>query len=165
MALSPETQTSLGLKTDYDRLDDHTDAADTRERDLAERQLAAMKAQFVPCAAGRSAAESYRLFEQQVERGREAYRWRKYGYPVATTGSPMGEVPESFLINEHKVDSIADARAYIARLKDAERVMKETAALVREQAAMEIAPPAYNFAPVRADARKVITGAPFTAGT
>jgi uncharacterized protein (DUF885 family) len=163
IALSPEAQTSLGRKTNYDRLDDYTDAANVRERDLADRQLKEMKARFDPAKLGASGRISYRLFEEQVQRGREGFRWRKYRYPVATTGSPMGEVPV-FLINEHGIDSTADARAYIARLVDAERVMKETAALMREQAAMGIVPPAYNFAPVRTDATKVITGAPFTAG-
>ena len=144
IALSPEAQTSLGRKTNYDRLDDYTDAANVRERDLADRQLKEMKARFDPAKLGASGRISYRLFEEQVQRGREGFRWRKYRYPVATTGSPMGEVPV-FLINEHSVDSAADARAYIARLVDAERVMKETAALMREQAAMGIVPPAYNF--------------------
>ena len=163
VALSPEAQTSLGRKTNYDRLDDYTDAANVRERDLAERQLRDMKARFDPATLGASGQISYRLFEEQVQRGRESFRWRKYRYPVATTGSPMGEVPV-FLINEHGIDNAGDARAYIARLVDAERVMKETAALMHEQASMGIVPPAYNFAPVRADATKVITGAPFTPG-
>ena len=48
VSLSPETQTSLGRKTNYDRLDNHTDAAELRERDLAERQLRDMKARFDP---------------------------------------------------------------------------------------------------------------------
>ena len=163
VALSPEAQTSLGLKTNYDRLDDHTDAADQRERDLAERQLREMRAGFSPDRLGPVARLSYRLFEDQVVRARDSYRFRKWRYPVSTNGSPMGEVPV-FLINEHRVDSVADANAYVARIRDSERVMRETAALMREQAKMGIVPPKMVFAPVRADARKVLEGAPFTAG-
>lgn len=163
VALSPETQTGLGRKTDYDRLDDYTDAADIRRRDLAERQLKAMRAGFDPARLGPSARLSFRLFERQVERGRDGFRWRKYAFPASTNGSPMGDVPV-FLINEHQVDGVADAEAYVARLRDAGRVMRETAALMREQAQAGIVPPRLNFAPVRADGRKVLTGAPFTAG-
>lgn len=161
VALSPETQTSLGRRTDYDRLDDYTDAADVRRRDLAEAQLKAMRAGFDPARLGPSARLSFRLFERQVERGRDGFRWRKYAFPASTNGSPMGDIPV-FLINEHEVESVADADAYVARLRDAERVMRETAALMREQAQAGIVPPRLNFAPVRADARKVLTGAPFT---
>jgi uncharacterized protein (DUF885 family) len=163
VALSPETQTQLGRKTSYDRLDDYTDAASVRARDLAEAQLKAMRAQFDPARLGPSARLSYRLFQRQVEQGRASFRWRKHGYPASTNGSAMGAIPV-LLINNHRVDSVADAEAYVARLRDTERVMRETAALMREQQALGIVPPSFNFAPVRADGRKVLTGAPFTAG-
>lgn len=163
VALSPEMQTNLGLKTNYDRLDDYTDAAEVARRDLGERQLKDMRAQFAPARLGPGARLSYRLFEEQVERARDSFRFRKWSYPVSTNGSPMGDVPV-FLINNHRVDNVADAEAYVARIRDSERVMRETAALMREQAGMGIVPPKLVFAPVRNDARKVITGAPFTAG-
>jgi uncharacterized protein (DUF885 family) len=163
VALSPEAQTSLGLKTNYDRLDDYTDAAAVRSRDLGERQLRQMRAQFSPARLGTSARLSYRLFEQQAEQAREAFRFRDHGYLISTNGSPMGEVPV-FLINNHRIDSADDARAYIARLRDTERVMRESAAELRARAAKGIVPPKLNFAPVRADATKVMTGAPFTTG-
>jgi uncharacterized protein (DUF885 family) len=163
IALSPESQTALGLKTNYDKLDDYTDAADVRRRDLAEQQLTAMRRQFSPNRLGASARVSYRLFEQQVVRGRTSFRFRKHGFPVSTNGSPAGQIPV-LLINNHRVDSAADARAYIARIRDTERVMGEVAAYMRDQAKLGIVPPKMVFAPARADAQKVIAGAPFAAG-
>lgn len=160
LALSPESQTQLGFKTNYDKLDDYTDAAATKQRDLAEQQLKAMHARFRPEQLGADARVSYRLFEHEVERGREAFQFRKLRFPVSTNGSPAGEIPV-LLINNHKVDSVADARAYIARLRDTDRVMTEVVATMREQAAAGIIPNQVNFAPARNDARKVITGAPF----
>ncbi|WP_200887430.1 DUF885 domain-containing protein [Sphingomonas sp. ERG5] len=162
-SLSPETQTQLGFKTSYDRLDDYTDAAAIRARDLAERQLKEMHARFRPDQLGQSARVSYRLFEYEVTRGRESFQFRKLRFPVSTNGSPAGEIPV-LLINNHKVDTVEDAQAYIARLRDTERVMRETAALMREQAAAGIIPNKVNFAPARADARKIIAGAPFDNG-
>ena len=163
VALSPETQTHLGFKTNYDRLDDYTDAAAQRRRDLSERQLKRLRAQFRPDRLSESARISYRLFEYEGERARESFRFRKLRFPVSTNGSPAGAIPV-LLINNHKVDTVEDARAYVARLRDTERVMREVAATMREQAAAGIIPNKVNFAPARADARKVITGAPFDTG-
>ncbi|AJA07537.1 hypothetical protein SKP52_03040 [Sphingopyxis fribergensis] len=163
LALSPESQTQLGLKTNYAKLDDYTDAATVRDQELAERQLKDMHARFKPDQLGESARVSYRLFEYEVERGRESLRFRNLRFPVSTNGSPAGAIPV-LLINNHKVDNVADAEAYIARLRDTDRVMREVAATMREQAAAGIIPNKVNFAPARADALKVITGAPFDGG-
>ncbi|HWW57986.1 MAG TPA: DUF885 domain-containing protein [Sphingopyxis sp.] len=163
LGLSPESQTHLGLKTHYDRLDDYTPAAAVREQELAERQLKDMRARFRPEQLGESARVSYSLFEYEVERGRESLRFRQLRFPVTTNGSPAGDIPV-LLINNHKVDTVADAEAYIARLRDTDRVMREVAAVMREQAAAGIVPNKVNFAPARADAKKVLVGAPFDNG-
>jgi uncharacterized protein (DUF885 family) len=159
-ALSPETMTGLGLKTDYDRLDDYTQGGADRRLALQEAQLAEMRRRFAPARLGTAGRLSYRLFEEQVATARTQARFRQYAFPVSTNGSPAGEIPV-FLINEHRIDDVADARAYIARLMDSERVMREIAASMREAAAAGIVPPKMVFAPARADARRVITGAPF----
>ncbi|MET4663525.1 DUF885 domain-containing protein [Sphingomonas sp. PvP056] len=163
LALSPESQTQLGLKTQYDRLDDYTDAAAVRAQALSEQQLKDLHARFRPEQLGESARVSYRLFEYEVARGRESFQFRKLRFPVSTNGSPAGEIPV-LLINNHKVNTVADAQAYIARLRETERVMREVSATMRAQAAAGIIPNKVNFAPARADARAVITGAPFDSG-
>jgi uncharacterized protein (DUF885 family) len=159
-ALSPETLTGLGLKTDYDRLDDYTDADAQRRLALAEQQLAQLKARFRLADLSPASQLSWRLFERQVERQREGYRWRLHGYIASVNGSPAGQIPV-FLINQHRVDTVEDARAYIARLKDVKRVMAEVSVALKARAAAGIRAPAFTFAPVEADTRKVITGAPF----
>jgi uncharacterized protein (DUF885 family) len=160
---SPETLTALGTKTDYNRLDDYTDAQAERQRALSEARLEVMKAQFDPDRLGPAGRLNYRLFEYNVMRGREQHRWRDYGFPMSTNGSPAGAFPV-FLINQHRVDSVADAEAYVARIRDTERAMREIGSRVRAQAAKGIVPPKFNFPPVRADARRAIAGAPFGAG-
>ncbi|MEA1086000.1 DUF885 domain-containing protein [Sphingomonas sp. CD22] len=160
---NPEALTQLGLKTHEDRLDDYTDAGARGDQALAERQLQDMHARFRPDQLGESARVSYRLFEYEVTRGRESLRFRKLRFPVSTTGSPAGDIPV-LLINNHRIDTLADARAYIARLRDTERVMREVAATMREQAAAGIVPNKVNFAPARSDARAIVTGAPFDKG-
>ncbi len=160
VALSPEASTSLGLKTDYDKLDDTTNAADERRLALAEAQLAEMTRRFSPDRLSEQGQLNYRLFAEQVKTAREQAAFRDYAFPVSTNGSPAGDIPV-FLVNQHRVDTVADAEAYIARLNDSARVMRETADRMRAQAARGVVPPAMVFAPARADAQKALTGAPF----
>jgi uncharacterized protein (DUF885 family) len=163
VALSPQAQTSLGLKTNYDKLDDYTDAARERSLRLQQEQLRQMRVQFDPARLGPAARLSYRLFEEEVQEEERLFKWRWHGFPATNFGSPLGSLPV-FLINQHRVDSIADAEAYVARLRDAERALTEVGANMRHQASLGIVPPAFNFAPVRADGRRILTGAPFGAG-
>lgn len=163
IASSPETLTSLGSKTGYDRLDDYTDAQAERQQALVEAQVARMKSQFDYPSLSPAGQLNYRLFEYNGQRSRENFRWRDYGFPMSTNGSPAGAFPV-FLINQHRVDSVADAEAYIARIRETERAMREINAEAKARAAKGIIPPKFNFAPVRADAKRAIAGAPFANG-
>lgn len=163
VAMNPQSMTSLGIKRDYGRLNDYTEAHDERERALREAQFARMKAEFDLNRLSPAGQLSYRLDEQQVETARRNWEWRDYGFPISTNGSPAGSLP-TFLINQHRVDSVADAEAYISRLGAVERVMREISANVMDQADKGIVPPRFVFAPVRDDARRILTGAPFDAG-
>ncbi|MEO7827122.1 MAG: DUF885 family protein, partial [Allosphingosinicella sp.] len=160
---SPESLTEQGSKSKYDRLDDYTDAEAERQQALMQSQLARMKADFDTSKLSPAGRLNYRLFEYNAARSAENYRWRDYGFAMSTNGSPAGDFPV-FLINQHRIDNVADAEAYIARIKDSERAMREIDAGARRQAEKGIVPPKFNFAPVRADARRAISGAPFGAG-
>jgi uncharacterized protein (DUF885 family) len=163
VALSPESLTGLGIKQDYDKLDSYTDAQADRELALSERQLARMKADFAYDRLSAEGQLNYRLFENGVERQRRMHQWRTHRFPISSNSSPAGQIPV-FLINQHKVNTVADAEAYVSRLREVERVMNEVSARVRDQADRGIVPPKFIFAPVRADAKKVLVGAPFSTG-
>jgi uncharacterized protein (DUF885 family) len=125
IALSPQQMTSLGLKTDYDKLDDNTDAAAARSLALAERQLLQLNDQFNPQNLGEDSRLSWRLFEYGVEQARLSNRWRDRGYQFAANGNPTTGLPV-FMINNHRVTSVSDAEAYVARLIEAEREKRLT---------------------------------------
>jgi len=162
-ARSPETLTSLGIKQDYGKLDDYTERQDAENLRLAEAQIARMKAEFDFKRLSPAGQLSWRLAESNLETARRQNEWRSHGFAFSTNGSPAGQLPV-FLINQHRVDSVADAEAYVSRLREVERVMREIDANARRQAEMGIVPPKFVFAPVRADTRKVLTGAPFDSG-
>jgi uncharacterized protein (DUF885 family) len=103
------------------------------------------------------------MFEEEIEQDIASFQWRWHSFPASTNGSPAGSLPV-FMINQHRVATVADAEAYVSRLREIERVMNEITANMRQQAAMGIVPSRFNFAPVRADARRVLAGAPFGAG-
>jgi uncharacterized protein (DUF885 family) len=163
IALSPQQMTSLGLKTDYDRLDDNTDAAAARSLALAERQLLQLNDQFNPQTLSEDSRLSWRLFEYGVEQARLSYRWRGWGYQFAANGNPTTGLPV-FMINNHRVTSVSDAEAYVARLIEAERVMGEISATLRARAAAGVISPVFVFQPTIANTGAIIAGAPFDDG-
>ncbi len=163
VSTNPQLLTSLGSRQLYDRLNDFTDAYGERQLVLRERQLAEMRRQFDPARLSVAGRLSFRLFQEDVEDARTAFRFRWHGFPATNNGSPMGNIPV-FLINNHRVDNVADAEAYVARLRDVERVMTEIAANIRHQTSLGIVPSAFNFAPVREDGRRILSGGPFSAG-
>ncbi|NTZ43647.1 DUF885 domain-containing protein [Altererythrobacter sp. SALINAS58] len=163
VARSPEFMTSLGIRQDYGRLDDYTDAARLEDARLSEAYLARLQAEIDYDALTTDGQLTYDLFKRQAERSRRNLEWRWHDFVFSTNGSPTGDIP-AFLINQHRVDSVADAEAYVSRLREVERVMSEIAANIRTQAEMGIVPPQFVFEPVRADAQNVLKGAPFDDG-
>ena len=163
IALSPQQMTSLGIKTDYDRLDDVSDAAADRALALSESQLARMKAEFDPEKLGPQARLSWRMFEYGVQQARLSNQWRDWGFQFAANGNPTTSLPV-FLINNHRVSSVADAEAYVARLRAAQVQMSQVADELRQRAAAGVVSPRFVFAPSIANTRNVISGAPFDDG-
>src|SRR3546814_13652507 len=93
--------TALGIKTDYDKLNDYTDAQNQRVLAMEEAQLPEMKAAFDYDALSPAGQLSYRLFENEVARDREQFEWRWHEFPISTNGTPAGPLPV-FLIHQHQ---------------------------------------------------------------
>ena len=149
IALSPQSMTALGMKTDYDKLDQNNDAAAARSLALSEAQLARMKAGFDYDALSPQSQLSWRLFEHGVVQDRLSNQWRKWGFQFAANGNPTTGLPV-FMINNHRVDTVEDAEAYVARLIDAERAMGDVAAELRDRAARGVISPIFVFEPSKA---------------
>ncbi|MGO4409421.1 MULTISPECIES: DUF885 domain-containing protein [unclassified Brevundimonas] len=163
IALSPQSMTSLGLKTDYDKLDDVSDAASERALALQEGQLTRMKAEFDPAKLNAQSRLSWRLFEYGVQQARLSNQWRDWNFQFAANGNPTTGLPV-FLINNHRIGSVSDAEAYVARIGEAERYMGQVATTLKARAAEGVVSPRFVFAPSIENTRAVITGAPFDNG-
>lgn len=161
--LSPETLTQLGMKERYGELGDYTKAGQDKALAVAQAQLARMTRTFDRARLSPESQLSYDLFAKAVATQATLTKWYWQAYAVSSTGGALDGLPV-MLINNHRVDTVADAQAYVARLRAVERVAGEVSADLGERTAKGYLPPAFVFGRVIPDARNQIKGAPFDTG-
>ena len=161
--LSPETLTQLGMKERYGELGDYTEAGQRKALAVSEAQLARMKSGFDRTKLSPASQLSYDLFERQVATQRMFAKWYWQNYAVSSNGSALNGLPV-MLINAHKVANVAEAEAYVSRLRAVERVAGEVADDIDKRTAKGFLPPAFVFGRVIPDTRNQISGAPFGSG-
>lgn len=160
VARSPMTMTQLGMKTDYDKWDDLSEARELEDFELGVKQFAELKRTINFDLLDDQAKVSYRMFVRDAERAIEGWRWRYHSYPLNQMSGLHSDVP-AFLINFHRVDSVADARAYIARLRGIGPLLDQLMDKAQVRAAKGIMPPKFVYGLVVDSCREVIAGAPF----
>ena len=160
VARSPMTMTQLGMKTDQDKWDDLSEARELEDFELGVKQFAELKRTINYDLLDDQAKVSYRMFVRDAERAIEGWRWRYHGYPLNQMSGLHSDVP-AFLINFHRVDSVADARAYIARLRGIAPLLGQLMDKAEVRAAKGIMPPKFVYGLVLDSCREVIAGAPF----
>lgn len=164
LALSPEAKAYRGIKdADYGRWSDFTDAAAQESRDLDVRTLADMRSRFTRDALSPADQLSYDLFAGGIDRSGALYPYRKNGYVFDQMNGAQADGP-AFLINIHRVDTVADADAYVSRLQGMGRALDQAIAESRVRAAAGVLPPKWVFPYVIDDARNITKGAPFGPG-
>jgi len=163
LALSPETQTSRGRKTNYDRWDDDSDAFANAVLERTKQALTLLRQGWDPVQLPPVDAVNFRIFEAQCQADIDGHRWRGHAYPIAHLYGRHTGIP-SFLANQHDVDDLSDAQAYLARLKGIPRLLQQTIERGEDSAARGIVPPKFSLVKMRPDIRAVITGAPFDQG-
>lgn len=161
LELEPMTATSLGLRTGYDRWPDASEPGDAARLALAERQLRELRS-FEPSRLDDATRLSWQVFEANEERRIARHRWRNHEYLFDKNGA-QAYVP-AFLINTHRIESEADAVAYVRRLEGIRPLFAQQ--LERARAAVKggIAPPKFVYPYVVEDAGNIIKGRPFDTG-
>ncbi|BFM12929.1 DUF885 domain-containing protein [Simiduia litorea] len=156
---SPVFQTYLGMKTNYDQWDDLSPKFEKEGFALTKQQLARLQA-IDSSKLSPDNALSYRLLEEQLKQDIAFEQWRLHNYPVNQMFGTHSMVP-SFLINQHRVDNVSDAEAYIGRLNGVPKMMKQLIANLEERAKAGIIAPKFVFPYVISDSENIIKGAPF----
>lgn len=156
---SPQTRTVLGDKTDYDKLNSQT--LDSQEAVLEWRRqsVAEMRGEFDYEALNEDGKLSWDMWEYGLEQAEKAWPYRNYGY-IFGRGGPHAGLP-SFMISFHRVDTEADLQAYIARLREMDRVFGELLERTRMQAEQGIRQPRFGYEFALSEIERVTSGVPF----
>ena len=161
LQLEPTLATSLGLKTGDDRWQDASEAGEAERLALSKRQLAELRA-IDPEKLDDATRLSWQVFEAGEERRIARYPWRNHAYFFDKNGEHAST--PAFLINTHRIESEADAVAYIRRLEGIRPLFEQQLARAAAAAKQGIAPPKFVHPYVVEDAGNVIQGRPFDDG-
>ncbi|GLX83611.1 DUF885 domain-containing protein [Thalassotalea eurytherma] len=159
---SPMMQTYLGMKSDYDKWDDISQANEAKELEITKENLAKVKAINVSKLDAQTTI-SYRLFTQRLENEIADYQWRFHNYPVNQMFGIHSQVP-AFLINQHSISNADEAQAYISRVKGAEVLVGQLVEELKLREAKGIIAPKFVFPHVIRDSKNILVGAPFDEG-
>ena len=159
LRMDPERLTRLGRKEQYGRLRDRSDAAMARTLEWRRRSVADMKARFDRAALNAEAQTSYDIWGLELERAEAAEAWRGHDY-VFSRGGPHASLP-NFLINQHRVDGVADMEAYISRVRGLGPVLDDLLAQARRAAAKGVRMPRFTYDQSLDEVARLTTGAPF----
>ncbi|GAA4858562.1 DUF885 domain-containing protein [Luteimonas vadosa] len=160
---NPMQMTMLGRKDRYSELDDMSREAARADLAWMAAAVDEMKATFDRDALGDEARLSWDLFEYQLQAAQAADRFADHRYPFEQMGGAQSFMP-TFMINFHKVDTAEDYAAYVSRLREVPRAFGRLMDQVERSAELGIRPPRFAHEGVIEQARKVVTGAPFTDG-
>ena len=161
VADSPMMQTMLGRKTDYGKWDDFSTQKYTDDLEKAKKRLDYLDKKVDQVSLDKSTQLSFRLAKQALKEEIADYDYRFYSYPINQMHGYHAEIP-AFLINMHRIDSVADAEAYIERLNGIPKVMEQIVEGLKVREQNGIVPPKFVFEKVIEDSRNVIKGKPFT---
>lgn len=163
---SPETQTYLGMIGDteaYGQWDDRSDAAQIENYERGQRRAEEMQAQFDREALTDAGKLSYDFALQIAENDARQFAVRDSRYVF----SPMGDAVSgltTFLINNHRVRSEAQAEAYVSRLNGIGTVIDTLTEQAESRAANGVTLPLFAYPRLTASAQSQLTGAPFEDG-
>ncbi|MGH6705569.1 MAG: DUF885 domain-containing protein [Sphingomicrobium sp.] len=164
LALSPISKSFRAIKDqDYGKLDEFTDAAAIRNRELDQRTVDEMARRFDRSTLSAEDQVSYDLLQYRNQRSASIFSYRRNQYVFDQMNGAQADIP-AFLINIHKVESEADARDYISRIRATGTYIDQAVAESQEREKLGVLPPKWVFPQVIEQSQNLIKGAPFTHG-
>ncbi len=163
LQFSPISLTFLGRKDLYDQMDDMSVEAADEQLAWLKGTVEQMTSSFDYALLSDEAKRSYDIWKYQYESSQAGVPFRTNAYMFDQMNGMQSFLP-TFMIGFHRVDSEADAQAYIARLGQVSRVIDQLMERAQASAAQGIRAPRFAYEGVIDQSKKVITGMPFTQG-
>ena len=157
---SPEFQTRLGYKSNYDQWDDITWEERKRKIRKAMSNLKYLHDNIDYDKLDEAAKISYRLIERRFERQIESSDYIFNSYPITHRGGKHSSIP-SFLINYHKVDDEDDVKDYLQRLRNIEPLMDDLIKELELREDLNILAPKFVYPQAIKVSQNIISGYPF----
>ena len=163
LQFSPIQLTFQGRKDRYGEFDDMSEKAALDQVAWKKASVEEMEKTFDYAKLSDEAKLSYDLWKLQYENARDGIPFLGDGYAFDQMNGAQSFLP-TLLINFHKVDDESDYAAYVSRLNESARAFDQLLERARKSAGEGVRPPIFAYEGVIDQSRKVITGAPFSAG-
>ena len=163
LAFSPITQTGLGRKTDYDKIDDFSEDAQLAQLEWMRDATAQMEASFDYDELTDAAKLSYDMWKYRLEQAERSWEFREQAYILHQMGSAQSSLP-TFLLTQHTVENESDMEAFIARIGGIGTAMDQLLARAQTNAAAGTRAPRFAYDAVILESNNLTSGAPFDDG-
>ncbi|MFC0101977.1 DUF885 domain-containing protein [Sphingopyxis terrae] len=151
LSLSPQGKAYRGIRdADYGKWNDPSDDAEVASHTLQQATAAAMRASFDPAKLSPEEALSFELFNAQAARAERLFPFRDDEYIFDQMNGAQSQMP-AFLINIHRVANVAEAEAYVERIRSMGPVLDALSAESARRAKRGVQPPKWVYAYVISD--------------
>ncbi len=157
---SPLAKTRLGDRSDYDQLDDVSEAALEQRMQWRRDSVTRMRAEFDRELLDEQGQLSWDLWDYYLQDAERLHEFSRHAFIFGRNG-PQAELPAD-LINYHEVNSLADMQAYISRLRQSNRYMLQYLERARLAVAADIRAPYFDYQRAISEIERLLSGAPFT---
>ena len=156
----PQRLAGLGIKERMDEWNDPSRAFALEELDRISQDMKELEASFNPDDLDETSQLSYRLFMENSQKTLDGAKWWYHDYSFTQMFGPHSSVP-TFLVNQHNIDNVEDAKNYVKRLEGVEAYLSEIIKNSRMSAEKGIMPPKFVYDHVIATAQNIVSDAPF----
>jgi uncharacterized protein (DUF885 family) len=157
---SPMAQSYLGIKWDYDKWGDFSEANADETRALMETRLT-QASEFDVTKLSDPEKLSLSIYKVDLERKLANDQFRHHTYIMDQFSAWHTTVP-SFLINIHRIENEEDAQAYISRLNKVAPLFDQVIEQLRIREKLGVMPPAWSYDQMMQAAANVVKGNPFS---
>jgi uncharacterized protein (DUF885 family) len=160
---SPEFQSRLGYKSNYDQWDDISWPKRRKDARDAAFDLEYLNEHININKLDGKTAISYRLMEKSLQRTIDADKYLFRGYMVTHRGGKHSSIP-SFLINYHIIEDERDVKDYLGRLRNIEPLFEEFIKELTIREDVGTIAPMFVYPKAIAVCENIISGYPFEEG-